>query len=266
MWQDVGIKDAKYNPSRYGIKCRLEEWDTRISSLDEQTLLKMIDGVEEQEIYNTCAIEGNSLTQLQVYDILNKTGKASLDVSVKDVREIVNAQIARNSVYKLSAKNNETIFSQHNIKILHNFLMHGLLHSAGAYRDCRVRIGSSRHIPPDPAVLPSMMQSHIDSIRNALYGADKIHPILSAAALHADFESIHPFEDGNGRIGRLLMNMVLLWHGYPPCVIDFGDRDIYYRALEKYNTYSYSHVRHDVTNLARLILDSLDRWVGDEIG
>jgi Fic family protein len=63
---------------------------------------------------------------------------------------------------------------------------------------------------------------------------NKYPPLLLAALVHNEFENIHPFQDGNGRVGRLLLNYVLLKHNYPPINIKLEDRQKYYEALQDY--------------------------------
>jgi Fic family protein len=62
----------------------------------------------------------------------------------------------------------------------------------------------------------------------------KYHPVVLAAVVHNQFESIHPFQDGNGRVGRILMNNVLIKHGLPPVNIEFEKRSEYYSCLRAY--------------------------------
>ena len=75
---------------------------------------------------------------------------------------------------------------------------------------------------------------------------DKLHPVEFAALLHLRLVSIHPFIDGNGRTGRLLVNMELMKAGYPPIDIKFTDRAAYYAAFDEY------HVRHNLAAMENL--------------
>ncbi len=97
---------------------------------------------------------------------------------------------------------------------------------AGRYRNYRVRVGS--YIAPHWNEIKSTMNQIIDFVNKS-----KLNPVELAARVHYKFESIHPFGDGNGRIGRLLMNHIL-WHsGYPILVIDYKKRKSYYNAFPK---------------------------------
>src|SRR3989338_7485740 len=98
---------------------------------------------------------------------------------------------------------------------------------AGKYRDYLVRIGS--YLAPDWQEVKKMMNSLIEFINNN----KKMNPVELTARAHYKFERIHPFGDGNGRIGRLIMNH-LLWHkGYPMLIIEYKKRRSYYKALQK---------------------------------
>ena len=97
---------------------------------------------------------------------------------------------------------------------------------AGKYRDYLVRIGV--YIAPDWQEVQTLMNQLIGFINK-----EKMNPVELAARAHYRFESIHPFGDGNGRIGRLLMNHIL-WHfGYPMLTIEYKKRSSYYKAFQK---------------------------------
>ena len=98
---------------------------------------------------------------------------------------------------------------------------------AGKFRDYLVRVGP--YLSPDWQEVKKMMNELIDFIRNN----KKMNPVELSARAHYQFEKIHPFGDGNGRIGRLLMNHIL-WHkGYPMLIIEYKKRKSYYKALQK---------------------------------
>ncbi len=97
---------------------------------------------------------------------------------------------------------------------------------AGKYRDYLVRVAD--HIAPDWQDVNKLMNELIKFINNK-----EINPVELSAKAHYRFEKIHPFGDGNGRIGRLLMNQIL-WHlGYPMLIIEYKKRKSYYKAISK---------------------------------
>ena len=99
---------------------------------------------------------------------------------------------------------------------------------AGKYREYLVRVGS--YLAPDWQEVEKMMRELVGFINKNL---DKLNSVELSAKAHYRFEKIHPFGDGNGRVGRLLMNYIL-WHtGYPMIIIEYKKRKSYYKALTK---------------------------------
>lgn len=101
--------------------------------------------------------------------------------------------------------------------------------NAGIYRRVPVRIFGSAVILPNPIKIQELMDEFFSWLRKE----DKMHGIQLAAEAHYRFVTIHPFIDGNGRTGRLLMNMILMMKGYPPAIIRKNDRLAYIKSLEK---------------------------------
>ena len=99
----------------------------------------------------------------------------------------------------------------------------------GRIRDYEVRIGGSRHIPP-PAI--EVRPALLELLRSTNRGKRRIHPVQRSGEFHFRFEHLHPFGDGNGRIGRLAMNVLLAEGGFPMLSISYDRRRGYYRALE----------------------------------
>jgi Fic family protein len=99
---------------------------------------------------------------------------------------------------------------------------------AGQYRSTPVRIVGSQHIPPDAWEIPRLMQEWENWLKESV--AD-LHPVALAAHAHHKLVAIHPFIDGNGRTARLVMNLVLFRHGYPPTVIMRVNQRQYYQVL-----------------------------------
>ena len=96
------------------------------------------------------------------------------------------------------------------------------------YRRIPVRISEALNTPPDPIIIPELMEKLIQDYRN-----DTSHTIIKSAKFHLKFEGIHPFIDGNGRTGRLILNMSLMKE-YLPVDIKFSDREKYYDAFSDY--------------------------------
>jgi Fic family protein len=103
---------------------------------------------------------------------------------------------------------------------------------AGQLRTVQAWISGSKHVPPSPLEVKPLL---VELLRRASRNRRGVHPVQLAAEFHLDFESVHPFVDGNGRIGRLAMNLLLARAGYPMVDIAYVKRKGYYRALEKSN-------------------------------
>ncbi len=101
--------------------------------------------------------------------------------------------------------------------------------NAGRYRQAAVRIAGARHAPPGPWDVSSRMDQFVKWLRS--HEANHMNPLEKAARAHHKFVAIHPFVDGNGRTGRLLLNLLLFRDGYPPAVIEQTARKTYYKVL-----------------------------------
>lgn len=100
----------------------------------------------------------------------------------------------------------------------------------GAFRSTGVAVGGRSRFGPSPA---TAVHAEMARWTDGVVSDTGAHPMVHAATRHADFERIHPFVDGNGRVGRLLLNWELIQAGYPPVVIRLDQRDRYLRALER---------------------------------
>lgn len=177
--------------------------------------------------YSSNALEGNSLTISETKVIL-EDGLTVGGKPLKDILEAVGHKKAYDFMYSLTK---EKTVSEDNIKQLHKLFYQGIDETnAGAYRKQRVFIsGSEYNVTPYDQIEMSMsaMIKKFNEVRSIE------HPVVFAAKLHQEFVYIHPFVDGNGRVARLLLNLVLLQDGYPIAVIPPICRSEYIAALEK---------------------------------
>lgn len=225
-----------YDPNYYGLGIALDQWAEKVGSgIDREELRRMVDDLILIDVYNSCAIEGNQFSYNQVCDLLQTTRECGLLVTQVDAVEVDNLHDALKFAY-YSVLPPSNMLNEMTIKEIHNIAMSRLMPEGereGAYRQCNVRIAGSSHIPPPYWRVSMEMHDLGTFLRRVSAGAySNEGPIVLAAKVHVWFEQIHPFADGNGRVGRALMNMVLLWHGYPPCTIRVWDRDEYIKALE----------------------------------
>lgn len=176
--------------------------------------------------YHSNAIEGNTLTLQET-----KVALEGITIGGKSIREHLEAVNHKNAILLLEdlVQKNEPL-TEWTLKSLHQLLLKGIDDdNAGRYRTVNVRIAGAEHLPPDQVRVPELMEQFITWYRTE---AMALHPVERAARVHSDFVKIHPFVDGNGRTGRLLMNLELLKAGYPPAVLPVERRLAYYQALD----------------------------------
>jgi len=187
--------------------------------------------------YNSNAIEGNTLT-LRETDLVLR-GLTIDQKPLKDHMEAVGHKEAFDYVRELVKEN--APLTESVIKQIHYLVLADKKDDRGVYRRIPVRIMGAHHEPVQPYLIgPKMEQLLLD------YAASEAHIVTKLARFHIEFEGIHPFIDGNGRTGRLLVNLELMKAGYPPIDIKFTDRVAYYDAFDAY------HVRHDLSAMEGL--------------
>jgi len=201
-------------------------------------LRKIREQFEIEMTYNSNAIEGNSLTLKETFWVINE-GMTIKDKPLKDHLEAKNHQEALGFLYELVDEKNFTM-SEYLVKQIHQLVVQDSQRDiAGKYRDGDVIISGSKHKPPNFLDVPHLMKELMEWLRAE---KKKLHPVEFAALFHYKFVNIHPFWDGNGRTGRILMNVFILQKGYPLAIILKADRKRYYRVLSeadegKYNNY-----------------------------
>ena len=187
--------------------------------------------------YNSNAIEGNTLT-LRETDLVLR-GLTIDKKPLKDHMEAVGHKEAFEFVSEL-VKNNVPI-SESVIKQIHYLVLADKKEDRGVYRRVPVRIMGAQHEPVQPYLIAPKME---ELLRNFVESTE--HIVTKLARFHIEFEGIHPFIDGNGRTGRLLVNLELMKAGYPPIDIKFTDRIAYYNAFDEY------HVKHNLSAMENL--------------
>lgn len=200
-----------------------------VRPLLNQTILNAID---IEYTYDSNRIEGNTLTLRETDIVINK----GLTVGGKSMQEHLEANNHYEAIlYIRDLIKDPTVISEKLVKDIHAIVLQGIdRENAGKYRGVPVAISGSRHVPPQPWQVPKLMEDLNLWIQGNL---TQMHPVVFAAEIHERIATIHPFIDGNGRTARLLMNLVLLQHGYTITNIpgDTQNRLAYYNALEKCN-------------------------------
>ena len=134
-------------------------------------------------------------------------------------------------------------FNERFIKKLNETINKDIKDTEG-YRTVQVFIQDSEHIPPEPEKVPNLMMYYIYN-----YNHNEQDIFTKIAKYHIDFEKIHPFEDGNGRTGRLLINYELLKNNLPPAIISKEDRVKYFEFLRNNDVNKFAHWIKDLSNV-----------------
>lgn len=254
-WKKIRIKFGEKEPPREEIgrklkELRLEEYNVYNQDYLDAGKLEIIDDFKEvynnhrktlpktaaekedddfiiRFTYNSNAIEGNRLTLRDTYLII-KEKQIPSGAPPKDYNEAINGREAFELIRNYKGKITIDFIEKINEILTKNT---GVIYS-GRVRFFPVKIEGAEHIPPKPEevkpLLKKMIQFYYENKR-------KIHPFVLACLIHAQFVEIHPFEDGNGRTGRALMNWVLMRAGYPKVFVPVKLRPKYYEAIDLHN-------------------------------
>ncbi len=191
---------------------------------DDSEMVRVLKDFNVDFTYNSNAIEGSTITLDETYLILQNVtigGK-----SVKEHFEVVNHAEAFNYILDVANDKPSDVLSESLIREIHSLVLANDPRKRGQYRNVAVRVGG--YFPPDSFLVPELISQLVRD-----YNADSDSHILEKIAkFHLDFERIHPFADGNGRTGRLIINLELIKHGYPPVNIKFSDRIKYYDTFK----------------------------------
>ena len=177
--------------------------------------------------YNSNAIEGNTLT-------LKETAMAleGMTIDQKPLKDHLEAVGHRDAfLYVQEIAKNEVELSEYVIKNIHSLVLMNRPEDKGQYRRIPVKIMGAYTEPVQPYLIEPKMAdllSQNEGRKNRMTTVERI------ARFHLEFEGIHPFIDGNGRTGRLILNLELIRAGYPPINVKFADRKRYYEAFDAF--------------------------------
>jgi len=174
--------------------------------------------------FQSNAIEGNSLTLKDVTMIFHEK-KMSKNKDLREIYETINTRDAVELIFENKLKVNK----DHIIK-LHQILTKNTGIPFGYKRIPNFLLG--RNVETTP---PEKVDIEMNNLIKWYHENQDMHPLERATIFHGMFEKIHPFEDGNGRVGRLLINIILINNGYPPLIIRKTQRLAYFGALEAFD-------------------------------
>ncbi|MBI4044654.1 MAG: Fic family protein [Candidatus Diapherotrites archaeon] len=225
------------------LKISQKKFKTNILSISEQLTLERLkvdygllqaffpqsfEAFKEDEFIRyaqgSASVEGNSLTQKEAALVLEK-GVAVAGKKIEEIREMENMKLAADVSGKLMEVN------ERGIKKIHSAIMNGFDEKTpGEYRAGPMFITASEVKPPSADKIKKGMGTLFEWLGK---NTAKIHPVELASEFHARFEEIHPFNDGNGRTGREILNTMLRLNGYPKAIINLENRESYIALLER---------------------------------
>ena len=212
---------------------KLQQIDTLLGELNQYRAnenYRITEALEIEYTYDSNRIEGNTLP-LQETDMVVNKGITIAGKGLKEHLEAINHKEAIDFIKDIAQKKEP--ISERVLLDIHAIVLHSIdKDNAGKYRRVPVIISGSKHIPPQPYLLQPKMDELFQWYEA---NKDSMHPVVLAAQMHEKLVSIHPFIDGNGRTARLLMNLILMQHGYPIANIkgDNETRRRYYETLEE---------------------------------
>lgn len=211
---------------------------------DKQALVKLINETEiAEQVYNSNAIENSTLTLDETEKILMQI---DLDRFINE-RELFEAKNLARVVEYINQKATEKELSLDMMLLLHKMLISNIRDDiAGRFRNEDEWVRVANHIAPNPAEVLGLLKEML--VQYQTKDADNI--VRRIAKLHLTFEHIHPFVDGNGRIGRVINNYALIRENYVPINIKFINRKEYYEAFQEFDRQGTTTIMEEIVGKA----------------
>ncbi|MCM1283820.1 MAG: Fic family protein [Muribaculaceae bacterium] len=204
-----------------------ELYDQCRASIPEFTLFTFEQAFEIEYTHNSTAIEGNTLSLIETRVLLED----GISIGGKNLREIYEAVNHRKAYcYVKDCIRKGLPLDEKIVKDIHAILMENIL-TGGVYRDVQVYISGAQHMPPPPGMMYQQVKNFYADLQ---WKGKELNQMELAAWTHAEFVRIHPFQDGNGRTSRLIMNYQLMSEGFPAISVAKEDRLEYFKALDVY--------------------------------
>ena len=223
-------KETAYPKTLQQMLKKIDDLHGQLHAMRQYDSYRIAQALELEYTFESNRIEGNTLT-LKETDLVINEGLTISGKSMREHLEAINHQEAIAFMKQLAEHNNP--ITESDVLSLHQLVLRGIdTNHAGKYRGVQVMIKGSKHLPPAPYLVAKQMEDFFLWFQS---NKAKHHPVVLAAEMHERLVTIHPFIDGNGRTSRLLMNLILLQHGYVIANIkgDAKSRMAYYTALEQ---------------------------------
>lgn len=259
--------ENKYNINFKALEAIKHYYDFLLNNLTDNEQKEFQEAYYIRYVFGTTAIEGNTYTE-------NETGKLLVDElttnnkTLNEANEIMNYRDVREFIKQYD----RPTITQQFIKNTNKLLMKGIRRAnkkpfnAGEYRTSNSRLWGTEFRPCAPELIELKIRNIIEEYERGL--KNKIYPVELAAIFHQKFEEIHPFEDGNGRTGRELLNFILERNGFPPIYILPNQRSDYLNALEAGNSENFVPLIEFIINriVATFIyIISKNSWLKDSL-
>lgn len=226
-------KPKRVNAKSVSPKSKLKEIISLKEELDhkrpltEAELKRLNEEFMVEYTYNSNAIEGSTLTLKETSLVLQ-----GITINKKPLKEHLEAIGHKDAFYYVcDLVKEKTSLTESIIKQIHSLVLVAEPQDRGVYRKLPIRILGANHTPPQPYLVPKQMEDLMINYKKWIKTKNIVEVV---SLLHLNFEFIHPFIDGNGRTGRLLVNLVLMQNGFPPIDIKFSDRQRYYDCFEDF--------------------------------
>lgn len=233
----------------------LTEKKKRLNSLrplPKEAVYNLEEWLKVELTYSSNAIEGNTLSRRETAEVIEKgVGAVISGKPLKDLLEARNHAEALEFIKNLAKKRKGHQFiTEEDIRSIHKIILTGIQDEwAGVYRQMEIFIRGSNTEFPLPRQIPTLMRKFINWLQNL----KEAHPVRIASDAHFKFVSIHPFIDGNGRVSRLLMNLILIMNSYPMAVIRNEQRQQYL------DTFDFVRNENNIQPFYDLIEEAVER-------
>jgi Fic family protein len=224
----------------------------RYRPLSPHIVRRLHDDLRVVLTYHSNALEGNTLT-LRETQLVIEHGLTVGGHTLREYLEATNHAAAFEQLARLA--DSATPLTIDTILELHELVMRQILPDAGHWRTVPVSIRGVALVPPPAARVPHLMHEWVGWVNDA---APHYDPIVAATIAHHGFEAVHPFEDGNGRVGRLLLNVLLMRAGYAPALLLRDWRVSYLGGLGAADRGNYRPLANLV---GRAVEQGLDRYL-----
>lgn len=227
----------------------LDKIKKEFQKLPEKTFENRYEAFVAKFTYDSNAIEGNTISLKETSYILFEN-RTPPNKTLREINEILNHKNAFDYIVLHKDDINKKFICEIQRLVTQNTMKKHLEDQIGRYRNVQVYIRGVDFIPPKPEEVSIEMRSLLRWYNS---NKKKIHPLILSAYFHAAFESIHPFVDGNGRTGRLLMNFILHKNGFPMIDIPNSKRLFYYTCLEQ------AQQKNDLRTLVKFLFDLITK-------